>query len=35
MNDFFTATNDNKAKLEDVVNSISPAGQHVQILQWN
>lgn len=26
MNDFFTATNDNKAKLEDVVNSISPAG---------
>ena len=25
MNDFFTATNDNKAKLEDVVNSISPA----------
>lgn len=27
MNDFFTATNDNKAKLEDVVNSISPAGE--------
>lgn len=26
MNDFFTATNDNKAKLEDVVNSINPAG---------
>lgn len=26
MSDFFTATNDNKAKLEDVVNSISPAG---------
>ena len=26
MNDCFTATNDNKAKLEDVVNSISPAG---------
>ena len=26
MNDFFTATNDNKAKLEDVVNSIRPAG---------
>lgn len=26
MNDFFTATSDNKAKLEDVVNSISPAG---------
>ena len=26
MNDFFTATNDNKATLEDVVNSISPAG---------
>ena len=26
MNDFFTATNDNIAKLEDVVNSISPAG---------
>lgn len=26
MNNFFTATNDNKAKLEDVVNSISPAG---------
>ena len=26
MNDFFTATNDNKEKLEDVVNSISPAG---------
>ena len=26
MNDFFTATNDNKAKLEDAVNSISPAG---------
>lgn len=26
MNGFFTATNDNKAKLEDVVNSISPAG---------
>ena len=26
MNDFFTVTNDNKAKLEDVVNSISPAG---------
>jgi len=26
MNDFITATNDNKAKLEDVVNSISPAG---------
>lgn len=26
MNDFFTATNDNKAKLEDIVNSISPAG---------
>ncbi len=26
MNYFFTATNDNKAKLEDVVNSISPAG---------
>lgn len=26
MNDFFTAANDNKAKLEDVVNSISPAG---------
>lgn len=26
MNDFFTATNDNKAKLEDVVNSISHAG---------
>ena len=26
MNDFFTATIDNKAKLEDVVNSISPAG---------
>lgn len=26
MNDFFTATNGNKAKLEDVVNSISPAG---------
>ena len=26
MNDFFTATNDNKAKLEDVVNNISPAG---------
>ena len=26
MNDFFTATNDNKAKLEDVVNSISPVG---------
>lgn len=26
MNDFFIATNDNKAKLEDVVNSISPAG---------
>lgn len=26
MNDFFTATNDNKARLEDVVNSISPAG---------
>lgn len=26
MNDFFTATNDNKAKLEDVVNIISPAG---------
>lgn len=26
MNDFFTATNDNKAKLENVVNSISPAG---------
>lgn len=26
MSDFFTATNDNKAKLEDVVNSIRPAG---------
>lgn len=26
MNDFFTATNENKAKLEDVVNSIKPAG---------
>lgn len=26
MNDFFTATNDNKAKLKDVVNNISPAG---------
>ena len=26
MSDFFTATNENKAKLEDVVNSISPAG---------
>lgn len=26
MSDFFTVTNDNKAKLEDVVNSISPAG---------
>ena len=26
MNDFFTATNDNKAKLEDVVNNINPAG---------
>lgn len=26
MNGFFTATNDNKAKLEDVVNSINPAG---------
>ena len=26
MSDFFTATNDNKAKLEDVVNSINPAG---------
>ena len=26
MNDFFTATNDNKAKLEDVVNSISTSG---------
>lgn len=26
MNDFFTATNENKAKLKDVVNSISPAG---------
>lgn len=26
MSDFFTATNDNKAKLEDVVNSMSPAG---------
>ena len=26
MSDFFTATNDNKAKLEDVVNCISPAG---------
>jgi len=26
MNDFFTATNENKAKLEDVVNSISPVG---------
>lgn len=26
MSDFFTATNDNKAKLEDVVNSIIPAG---------
>ena len=26
MNDFFTATNENKAKLEDDVNSISPAG---------
>lgn len=26
MNKFFTATNENKAKLEDVVNSISPAG---------
>lgn len=26
MSDFFTATNENKAKLEDVVNSISPVG---------
>ena len=26
MSNFFTATNENKAKLEDVVNSISPAG---------
>lgn len=26
MSDFFTATNENKAKLEDVVNSIKPAG---------
>lgn len=26
MSDFFTVTNENKAKLEDVVNSISPAG---------
>jgi len=26
MSDFFTATNENKAKLKDVVNSISPAG---------
>lgn len=26
MNDFFTATNENKEQLKDVVNSISPAG---------
>ena len=26
MSNFFTVTNENKAKLEDVVNSISPAG---------
>lgn len=26
-------TNENKEQLKDVVNSISPAGQHVQIMQ--
>lgn len=36
MDDFFTATNENKEQLKDVVNSISPAGAtYVQIMQWN